>query len=115
MSHAVENHPKSKSLIVTEDHAYAKNQERDKKHEDTILEIVQVACINKSTVTDDLDPEGAKAINIDSLNDRQMSAILGVSRNIFNLYFALIEKKLKVGIDYDISHFTQNLTKNPLD
>ena len=100
MSHAVENHPKSKSLIVTEDHAYAKCEDKDKKREDTILEIVQVACIDKSTVTDDLDPVGAKAINIDSLNDRQMSAILGVSRNIFNLYFALIKDKLKVGIDY---------------
>jgi hypothetical protein len=96
VNHAIENHPKSKNLNVSQEHSYANEKDKEKKMEKTILEIVRTSCIDipSSTPNHATDDE-KQPINIDSLSDRQLNAILGVNRNTFNLYFLLIKNRLK--------------------
>ena len=65
--------------------------------ESTIVEIISSQSFEtKGTVTNDLDPTGPEAINVDCLTDTQNIALMGFDKRLFNFLTRLVEKQLKV-------------------
>ena len=107
LNHALENHPESKNLCILDEHSYVraadeKKNENNKadKTEATILELVN----------SQKPEEEHEAIDIDTLNARQYSALFGTSKEMFDFYLELIEDKLKVSYNpCRLQGFSSNL------
>ena len=107
LNHALENHPESKNLCILDEHSYSRASDEKKnennKAEKTEAIILELVKSQKIEVEDE-----HEAIDIDTLNPRQYSALFGTSREMFDFYLELVEDKLKVS--YNPEPLQNNVT-----